>query len=189
MNLEEARSKRLEADAASQGWDLVTTLEGGPFEPSRVWIYSINAETGLRYATHLSSAYYRDILAGGGRFKAFEESAFTPLELVTRAVETFDAGQLHRHALLKVLAYFAGSTGTWAKLEPLSAVGGIHFVITDWETDDGRSIISSIATYADKPLSFVQLAQTMTEQVKVHLALAPDLAPKILKTLATPRKN
>lgn len=181
MNLEEARRKRIEANMVNGGWKM--DLGQPPINAVRFWLYSINPVTGLRVAGQLSADMYRDMQSGGGAIRQLQATGVPANELLKQAIVEFDANDdpqsrhESRHALMTVFANFALCTQTWARLDPLSEVDGIHFIITDWATNTGNFILRPIAMYSDKPLTTKEMVECVTVQLEMHLARAPDQAP------------
>jgi hypothetical protein len=180
MQLEDARRKRIEANMVRNGWKME---HGQPqVNAVRIWLYSINPLTGVRVAAQLSAELYRDMLSGAGAFQRLQLSGVPPNELLRQAIEDFDAAPqadlAARQGLMMVMANFAIRTQTWARLDPLSEVDGIHFVISDWMTNGGAFILRPIAMYSDQPLTPDEMAECVATLLDMHLARAPDQAPK-----------
>lgn len=180
MNLDDARRRRIEANLITNGWQM--ELGQSTINPVRFWIYSINPETGVRVAAQLSADMYRDMRSGRGGFNQLQLTGIPANELVRQAIEDFEASKQQdveaQQQLVMVLANFAIGTQTWARLDPLSEVDGIHFVITDWMTSASTFILRPIAMYSDLPLTAEEMAECVEAQLNMHLARSPDQAPK-----------
>lgn len=180
MNLDDARRKRIEANVVSSGWQMDANQT--PINAVRFWLYSVSPVTGVRVAAQLSAEMYRDMQSGGGAFKRLQDTGIPPNELLRQAIEDFDANPQRtiesQQGLMLVLAYFSICTQTWARLDPLSMVEGIHFVISDWAVKSGEVILRPIAMYSDLPLTTDEMGECVATLLNMHLARAPDQAPQ-----------
>lgn len=177
MDLEAARLKKLEENMARGGWH---------FEPGqsvagvvRFWLYSINPVSGVRIAAQLTADMYRDMCSGGGVFRQLKEWGLPPNELLKQAIDEFkvDNTPCDRQPFMSALANFAICTQTWAQLDPLSEVDGIHMIITDWISKTGTFWLRPIAMYSDQPLTQEEIADCVAEQLKMQMAKLPDQMP------------
>jgi hypothetical protein len=177
MGLEAARLKKLEENMASSGWE---------FEPGqspsglvRFWLYSINPVSGVRVAAQLTAEMYREMQSNSGVFRQLKERSTPANEMLKEAIDEFKVDDSHndKQPFLYVLANFATCTQTWAQLEPLSEVEGIHMIITDWVSSTGTFWLRPIAMYSDKPLTQEEIAECVAAQLKMQKARSPGQMP------------
>lgn len=159
MSKPESNAKQFADQALAGEWQADPLPQGiGDPSPVPFWLYSHNAGKGSRLIVQM----LEDTYVNGLPAELLSQLS-DPLLAHTFALQLFDGTpereRLPLHQLLSATLFnYAKNTSTWGVLPDARSTDGIHFIVFDWVSAEGKQMFGHKTVIGKMPLSPSEIA-------------------------------